>query len=757
MSAPALHSKAPAAAPPAPAARYGSILQRHGQEEEIMDKREPASQTACAATSPPGDGGPPDAAGRRVRAGWSGSAFNTFRTEAQRPMPRNGGGDYINGSGLDFGRGGGLRLQRKCACGSPAPSGAVCPDCAKKKRELQRKLVVGDSNDPLEREADQVAGRVLSASPAGRGQRAPVQVQRAAGGTAGAGIAAPASVEQVLAGPGHAMPQGLRQDMEGRFGHDFSRVRLHTGSAAEQSAHDVDALAYTVGRNVVFGSGAYDPHSRGGQRLLAHELAHVVQQGEGTPLVQRVTTRGAGGCASLDSIDEDENGPKGAGSTAHSQIQSFLLPRILSEVEIPRATKKAMSSTGCQKDTVESGRADLYLRGGLNHEIAEIKPIRHDMSHAQAETDHYMRRAGQSLDRFFGSGTICPGAGKGTDDTGFASRIKVSKMQPSFARMAGILSTDTVIGKFDGDSSRTLKARLHAPGAVGYWCTGGKSDTFTCGASESAIEEFIEKVALSPAQSVLDDFLRDAVEKKLTEVLDKKSLGEILAMAEKHLGASIRNQLKPHLGTFADTIISKASAEEVGRLIEEKIGPEARNIVVTLIRRLTSLIVAELRTLMKKALAGVIREALKALCVGAPVVALADLMDRVRKMLGETAKALIPAAIAAAAVSFATLLAQELAAMLSELTAALGRALGALGDALAFIADKILRLLAAVVVLLLAVGVAILAVLALIAIFDPVPGDEIALGAASALLASLIPIMIRYVSTGSTKEEPDAT
>ena len=139
------------------------------------------------------------------------------------------------------------------------------------------------------------------------------------------------------------------------------------------------------------------------------------------------------------------------------------------------------------------------------------------------------------------------------------------------------------------------------------------------------------------------------------------------------------------------------------------------------------------------------------------VVALADLMDRVRKMLGETAKALLPAAVAAAAVSFATLLAQELAAMLSELTAALGRALGALGDALAFIGEIVLRVLAAVVVLLLAVGVAILAVLALIAIFDPVPGDEIALGAASALLASLIPIMIRYVSTGSTKEEPDAT
>jgi hypothetical protein len=69
--------------------------------------------------------------------------------------------------------------------------------------------------------------------------------------------------------------------MEQRFGHDFSRVRVHWGAAAEQSAQDVNANAYTVGHNIVFGTGRFAPGTHEGRRLIAHELAHVVQQAGG--------------------------------------------------------------------------------------------------------------------------------------------------------------------------------------------------------------------------------------------------------------------------------------------------------------------------------------------------------------------------------------------------------------------------------------------------------------------------------------------
>jgi hypothetical protein len=81
-----------------------------------------------------------------------------------------------------------------------------------------------------------------------------------------------------LGGGGQPLPLPVRAFFEPRFGHDFSEVRIHTGEEAEQSARAINALAYTVGRDIVFGANHYAPETEHGQRLLAHELAHVVQQ-----------------------------------------------------------------------------------------------------------------------------------------------------------------------------------------------------------------------------------------------------------------------------------------------------------------------------------------------------------------------------------------------------------------------------------------------------------------------------------------------
>ncbi|MBZ5522158.1 MAG: DUF4157 domain-containing protein [Acidobacteriia bacterium] len=93
----------------------------------------------------------------------------------------------------------------------------------------------------------------------------------------GLGVAPPV-VHEVLNSPGRPLDGTMRSFMEPRFGHDFSGVRIHTDPRAAESARSVNALAYTVGRNIVFASGQYSPGSPAGQRLLAHELTHVVQQ-----------------------------------------------------------------------------------------------------------------------------------------------------------------------------------------------------------------------------------------------------------------------------------------------------------------------------------------------------------------------------------------------------------------------------------------------------------------------------------------------
>jgi hypothetical protein len=85
-------------------------------------------------------------------------------------------------------------------------------------------------------------------------------------------------VQNALVGPGDPLEPVLRREMEQRFGYDFSQARVHLGVTAEQSARDVNARAYTLGNNMVFGAGEFNPGTREGRRLLAHELTHVVQQ-----------------------------------------------------------------------------------------------------------------------------------------------------------------------------------------------------------------------------------------------------------------------------------------------------------------------------------------------------------------------------------------------------------------------------------------------------------------------------------------------
>ncbi len=133
-------------------------------------------------------------------------------------------------------------LQRRCACGGVTGPDGECEACKRKRLSglLQKKS--GDATH------------------------------------AAAETAVPATVHQTLQSPGRPLEAAVRSALEPRFNRDFSDVRIHTDSAAAKSAQDVDALAYTVGRNVVFNAGKYSPHTHSGRALLTHELTHVVQQ-----------------------------------------------------------------------------------------------------------------------------------------------------------------------------------------------------------------------------------------------------------------------------------------------------------------------------------------------------------------------------------------------------------------------------------------------------------------------------------------------
>ena len=88
----------------------------------------------------------------------------------------------------------------------------------------------------------------------------------------------PPIARDILRSAGQPLDATTRSFMEPRFGHDFSHVRIHTGSKASESAEAVSAQAYTVGQQIVFGANKYAPESLAGRQLLAHELTHTVQQ-----------------------------------------------------------------------------------------------------------------------------------------------------------------------------------------------------------------------------------------------------------------------------------------------------------------------------------------------------------------------------------------------------------------------------------------------------------------------------------------------
>jgi hypothetical protein len=149
-----------------------------------------------------------------------------------------------------------IRRASACACGGGCPR---CPD-----RHTNPK--VGAPDDPLEREADAIADQV-SAMPAPEPARTPAPATSAAAS--------------------HPLDPALRAFFEPRFGRSFEQVRIHTGADAAAATETLRARAYTLGPDVWFNRGQYDPDSRRGRHLLAHELAHVAQSGAGERTLRR--------------------------------------------------------------------------------------------------------------------------------------------------------------------------------------------------------------------------------------------------------------------------------------------------------------------------------------------------------------------------------------------------------------------------------------------------------------------------------------
>ena len=160
-----------------------------------------------------------------------------FEQEADRVANQVMGMPQLGSRALMLGTSGAPQLHRKCGCGGSSEGGGLCSECAEKEELLR--------------------------SPIG-----PSPVSEA-----------PPLVHDVIRSQGEPLDSATREFFEPRFGRDLSKVRVHRDVRAASSALSVNAIAYTVGRDVVFGAGQYSPTTSAGRHLIAHELTHVLQQG----------------------------------------------------------------------------------------------------------------------------------------------------------------------------------------------------------------------------------------------------------------------------------------------------------------------------------------------------------------------------------------------------------------------------------------------------------------------------------------------
>lgn len=206
---------------------------------------------------------------------------------------------------------------------------------------IQAKSAIHPAGDRYEQEADRVATHIVNPT-AGKmpvisriAGTSPYQRQtNTAQRNAAQAATAPPALHRALNTTGRPLDVPTRTHMESRFGQNFSQVRVHTGREAAQSARRIGARAYTSGNHIAFSEGEYRPGSRKGNRLLAHELTHVIQQGGRTDagVIQRAETDDRS-CTGLTDIMPDVNSKVTSEiSSARGGVGTSNIPVFLNDV-----------------------------------------------------------------------------------------------------------------------------------------------------------------------------------------------------------------------------------------------------------------------------------------------------------------------------------------------------------------------------------------------------------------------------------------
>ncbi|HEY0546169.1 MAG TPA: DUF4157 domain-containing protein [Pyrinomonadaceae bacterium] len=595
-------------------------------------------------------------------------------------------------------------IQRKAACAC----GGDCPRCQEDSLLLQPKLRISAPGDALEREADQVAAKIMSMPAPGAAERSPqvsakserhapsnpapaghitpalnrgttrpreTQIKRkpvrASAHKTKTSVKSPRSLPPELPTRLTALEQGgeplskeLRSFFEPRFETDLGHVRIHRGAESDRLAREVDAHAFTVGSHIVFANDSWHPHTEAGRQLLAHELAHVQQQHSQGILTLSRAPRCQG---ILDaSIPQSLAGGQSpiSGVKAHEIITAQFIRDngTFRRLRIPSATSSPYRTEECSSDVTPSeinplvfntsprsasgqGIPDLLLWKAGTVELGEIKPATWGcLTFAEEQVRNYVDKGNEPFNAAYRRGR----------------GINQFSMMP--------MSSWTQLPLRLQDSGNHLLVDWCSPGVVGY--LGVRQDDasiFVCGLNDQArLDKFLDGV-LGRARTEVDRVVNTYINGLISKLMSNFSLREVL----RRIGGE----------GLASTLPPDFEKTSLGQQMEAYLRQQ--------IQLAKDKFMTQLQEKLKTNLRQLLQNALNKLCIGALAVTADQLMDELRKQIRQQ----LPVAAIAVAMAMVSAVMEQLQKAVADFISEYGGAI--LGIILAIIAIIIIIVLVA--------------------------------------------------------------
>lgn len=506
---------------------------------------------------------------------------------------------------------------------------------------VQAKLIVGPVDDPLERAADRTADQVMrmpDPAPAGLHSDAGILqrqcescrqdeeklTRKAADSTsAQGGMPAPDIVHETISSAGVPLDTATRAFFEPRFRHDFSQVRVHADSRASDSAKALGALGYTVGDHIVLANG-----QAGKRALLAHELAHVVQQSGAQPVLRRFAP-----CRYL--LDAPERT-----SVAEKDVQQSVaaqaagLGTVERELGIPAGSarpQRTEPARGSGKgDVIEPqtidekilGKVDVAVLTGTALELIEVKRATWpDAIFAEAQMLNYVHKG---EDAMHDVERLWRNRGHPGDTISSIEPMSMSRLVPETPERIG---------------GAAVSLAWCSDGVLSFKAIGDKDqDVFVCGANDQGrIDSFLNR-ALDPAQAAAERFIAREIEAPAIKALQAMSLR---AMLQRLVNIPQFRRLLPLSGVLGaespilDLALKKLQPFEV----------DIRAIAESFLHR----VMTDLRQQVQAQLRNTLQQTMAALCAKTAEMTLRELLDAFDKQMRRDTIALIPVVAEAAA------------------------------------------------------------------------------------------------------------